>query len=85
MEEPRLIQSIKEQGGRVEKVAEFNGSDALIYQVYAVVDQRGRPKILMLKVTPNGFVKKAVQIMPADVEKLSEAILRAYDKVKQML
>ena len=85
MEEPRLIQSIRESGGKVAKVAEWQGGDALIYQVYAVVDQRGRPKILMLKVTPNGFVKKAVQIMPADVEKVAEALIKAYDKVKQML
>jgi len=83
--EPRLITSIKEQGGKVELVEEFAGADGLIYAVYAVIDGRGRAKILVLKNTPNGFTKKAMQVLPADVEKLVEALRAAKGKLREMI
>lgn len=85
VEKPRLIQDIEAKGGRAELVDAFAGADGLEWQIYAVVDNRGRPRIIAMKIAANGFVKKAVQIAPTDAERVAAAIARAREKLREML
>ena len=85
MEEPRIIQAIREKGGRVELVDSFDAGDGLIWSVYAVVDERGRPRILLIKSAPNGYTKKVVQVTATDAERVAGALMKAREKLREML